>query len=37
VESVEVTIDGGQVTVRGSKLVREQLSDKLQQLGYPEA
>lgn len=37
VESVEVVIDGGKVTVVGSDLEREQLSAKLQELGYPEA
>lgn len=37
VESVEVTIEGGQVTVSGAELSRQQISDKLQQLGYPEA
>ena len=36
VESVEVVIDGGKVTVVGSDLEREQLSAKLQELGYPE-
>lgn len=37
VESVEVIIDGGKVTVNGDNLSREQLSGKLQELGYPEA
>ncbi|MFO7594422.1 MAG: heavy-metal-associated domain-containing protein [Pseudomonadota bacterium] len=37
VESVEVIIDSGQVTVSGDNLSRAELSDKLQQLGYPEA
>ncbi|MCW8958170.1 MAG: heavy-metal-associated domain-containing protein [Gammaproteobacteria bacterium] len=36
VESVEVTIEGGQVTVTGASLSREAISDKLKQLGYPE-
>ncbi|MCW8827539.1 MAG: heavy-metal-associated domain-containing protein [Gammaproteobacteria bacterium] len=36
VESVEVTIEGGQVTVSGESLSREAISDKLKQLGYPE-
>lgn len=36
VESVEVSIDSGQVTVTGENLSRAELSDKLQQLGYPE-
>jgi len=37
VESVEVVIDGGKVTVSGDDLSREQISAKLQELGYPEA
>jgi copper chaperone len=37
VESVEVTIDGGKVVVSGNGLSREQLTAKLQELGYPEA
>jgi copper chaperone CopZ len=37
VESVEVAIDSGRVVVSGSGLDRAQLSDKLAQLGYPEA
>lgn len=37
VESIEVVIDGGKVTVTGNNLSREQLSAKLSELGYPEA
>jgi len=37
VEGVEVAIDSGEVTVTGENLSREQLSEKLTQLGYPEA
>ncbi len=37
VEGVEVSIDSGEVTVTGDNLSREQLSEKLTQLGYPEA
>jgi copper chaperone len=37
VEQVEVTIDGGRVSVTGEGLSREQLSSKLAELGYPEA
>lgn len=37
VESVEVSIDGGVVTVHGDALSREQLAATLAQLGYPEA
>ncbi len=37
VDSVEVVIDGGKVTVAGSEISREQLSAKLRELGYPEA
>jgi copper chaperone len=37
VESVEVVIAGGEVTVSGQDLSREQLSAKLSELGYPEA
>lgn len=37
VENVEVSIESGQVTVTGDNLSRAELSDKLQQLGYPEA
>ncbi len=36
VETVEVTIEGGQVTVTGDNLSRAELSDTLKQLGYPE-
>jgi copper chaperone CopZ len=37
IESVEVTIEGGQVSVSGENLDRSQISSKLQELGYPEA
>lgn len=37
VEGVEVSIEGGEVTVTGDSLSREQISEKLTQLGYPEA
>lgn len=37
VESVEVTIEGGQVTVSGENLDRAQISSKLSEIGYPEA
>jgi copper chaperone CopZ len=37
VQTVEVTIEGGQVTVTGDNLSRSELSDKLKELGYPEA
>lgn len=37
VDRVEVSIDGGKVSVTGSALSREQLAAKLQELGYPEA
>ncbi|MGM0593134.1 MAG: heavy-metal-associated domain-containing protein [Pseudomonadota bacterium] len=37
VTNVEVSIDSGAVTVSGDGLSREQLSEKLEQLGYPEA
>lgn len=37
VQSVEVLIDGGRVTVQGEKLDRALLSAKLAELGYPEA
>ncbi len=37
VAGVEVAIDSGEVTVTGEDLSREQLSEKLSQLGYPEA
>lgn len=36
VDSIEVTIDGGKVTVLGSELSREQIAAKLHELGYPE-
>lgn len=37
IDSVDVEIDSGKVTVNGSDLSREQLAAKLQELGYPEA
>ena len=37
VDSVEVTIDGGRVSVTGNDLSREQIAAKLKELGYPEA
>ncbi len=37
VAEVEVTIDGGQVVVKGENLDRAQLAAKLSELGYPEA
>ncbi len=36
VQSVEVVIEGGAVTVNGEGLDRAALTHKLQQLGYPE-
>lgn len=36
VEQVEVTIEGGHVTVAGDALNRAALSAKLTELGYPE-
>ncbi len=37
VEDVQVTIDGGQVTVTGQGLSRAQIAARLNELGYPEA
>lgn len=37
VTNVDVTIDGGHVSVTGEGLDRAQISAKLAQLGYPEA
>lgn len=37
VEEVEVTIEGGQVTVKGHGLSRAQIAARLNELGYPEA
>ena len=37
VQSVDVTIEGGAVTVSGEDLDRVALTQKLGQLGYPEA
>jgi len=37
VQAVDVTIEGGAVTVNGESLDRTILAQKLGQLGYPEA
>ena len=37
IDSVEVEVSTGQVTVQGTELSREQLAAKLNALGYPEA
>jgi copper chaperone CopZ len=37
VQAVEVTIEGGQVRVRGEALDRALISARLGELGYPEA
>lgn len=37
VETVEVSVQDGRVTVTGEGLSREDLSGKLAELGYPEA
>ncbi len=37
VSEVIVSIDEGQVIIRGEALDRQQLADKLAELGYPEA
>ena len=37
VESVEVNIEGSQVTVQGASLQRELLTTKLAEIGYPES
>lgn len=37
VDSVEVAIEDGQVTVQGDALERTALARKLGELGYPEA
>ena len=37
VAAVEVTIDGGKVSVAGDRLDRAQIAAKLSELGYPEA
>lgn len=36
VDSVEVVIEGGKVTVEGGELNRTALAAKLAELGYPE-
>ena len=37
IDSVEVEVSTGQVTVNGAQLSREELAGKLAALGYPEA
>ncbi len=37
IDSVEVEVSTGQVTVQGTQLSREELAGKLATLGYPEA
>ena len=37
VQTVDVVIQGGEVTVNGEDLDRTALTEKLGQLGYPEA
>ncbi len=37
IQSVEVAVDGGRVTVTGTTLDRTALAAKLSELGYPEA
>lgn len=37
IDSVEVEVDGGMVTVTGTNLDRSTLSAKLAELGYPVA
>lgn len=37
VDGVEVSIESGEVNVTGEGLSRQQISEKLTQLGYPEA
>jgi len=37
INTVEVKIDTGEVSVEGAELHRQQLSEKLSELGYPEA
>ena len=37
IDSVEVEVSTGQVTVQGPELSREQLAEKLTALGYPLA
>lgn len=36
VDSIEVAIEGGKVTVFGNGLSRERIAAKLHELGYPE-
>lgn len=37
IAAVEVSIDGGKVSVSGDRLDRTQIAAKLSELGYPEA
>lgn len=37
VQQVDVVVESGEVTVTGEELSRQSLSEKLTQLGYPEA
>lgn len=37
IDSVEVKVSTGQVTIQGTQLSREELAGKLDALGYPEA
>lgn len=37
VGGVEISIDSGEVTVKGEGLDRSQLTHKLSELGYPES
>ena len=37
IQNVNITIEGGQVTVEGDALSRQQIIQKLGELGYPEA
>ncbi len=37
VESVDVVVEGGTVTVKGTGLSRDVLAARLKELGYPEA
>jgi copper chaperone CopZ len=37
IEQVDVVIEGGKLTVQGEGFSRQQIADKLVELGYPEA
>jgi copper chaperone len=37
VDTVEVSVESGTVTITGEQLSRQQLGAKLAELGYPEA